>query len=111
MRTIIGTTLILCLGLMYYPYQYIEWAVAVGNSLIIMYWMFCYRKHEYLPVLGMVGTLVGLMLAFSTIEITSLSNTDVVKDMIGSVLAGVGLSITTTLTGVLLWMVEDWHHA
>lgn len=61
-------------------------------------------------MLGMVGTLIGLIMAFGVVDINILTDTEMVRQMVGSVISGIGVSITTTLTAVLLWLVEDWKH-
>ena len=106
MRTFIGTALLSALFLLWYPYDAVDWSVSLFNGLIVVYWMFFYKRYTYLPMLGMVGTLIGLIMAFGVVDVSLLTDTEMVRQMVGSVISGIGVSITTTLTAVLLWLVK-----
>jgi len=55
--------------------------------------------------IGMVGTVLGLMMAFASIEPDQIQDVDQVGPVVAGLLNGVGLALSTTLAGLL---VAQW---
>ena len=110
MRLFSATVLIIAMFVGWWWYDLIPFFIFIANALILCFWALAPSRYEYLTTLGMIGTLIGLSLAFSTIDLNALSNPEAVKDMIGQTIHGIGIAISTTLTGICLWMIEDWQH-
>ena len=110
MRIFVAILLTVALFTVFFFYSLISPFVVVANALIIWFWAVFYNRYQYLPVLGLIGTLVGLFYAFMSVDPTIVGDVELTKMMIGSTINGVAVSITTTLTGAILWLTEDWYH-
>lgn len=58
------------------------------------------------PLLGLLGTVVGFVIAFGSIDLVALASADQAAAAIGGVLAGMGIALYTTLVGILaaVWL-------
>jgi hypothetical protein len=109
MRIFIAALFIMGLSYAAY-YAGLDWTVVVGNTLIILFWALYHERYEYLPFLGMMGTVIGLALALLSVAGVPLNDAAMIGDALNNFLSGVGLSVTTTIVGGILWFVEDWSH-
>jgi hypothetical protein len=78
-------------------------AVHIGpRNPSLMKWM-----SDFMPLLGMVGTVIGFLLAFSgEVNPTNMMDPALFKEMVGRMLAGLGTALSTTLVGLLcfIWL-------
>jgi hypothetical protein len=56
---------------------------------------------ELLPLLGLIGTVVGFVIAFLGFDLGALASADQAATVVGAVLRGVGVALYTTLVGAL----------
>jgi len=63
-----------------------------------------------LVLLGLVGTVLGLKIAFDNASITATGDLDAAAEMFSTVMGGVGLALSTTLLGVVgnIWLTACW---
>jgi len=61
---------------------------------------------ELCPLLGLAGTVVGFIIAFASLDLAALTDASSAAATIGDVLAGVGIALYTTLTGLVaaVWL-------
>ncbi len=60
----------------------------------------------FLPLLGMVGTLIGFMVGFGEVNAANMMDPEAFKDLVGQMLSGLGTALSTTLVGVIcfIWL-------
>lgn len=56
---------------------------------------------DLLPLLGLIGTVVGFVIAFYGLDVTALGSADDAAQVVGGMLKGVGVALYTTLVGAL----------
>lgn len=70
-----------------------------------------FRASEAMALLGLVGTLVGFIIAFATADPTSLLSAADVGTGVVQMMKGMGVALYTTLTGAVLggWTSENYN--
>lgn len=67
------------------------------------------RFAEYagntVTMLGLIGTVVGFIIAFSNVDANAAQDTDAAMAMISTILQGMGVALYTTLAGGIGWLV------
>lgn len=69
------------------------------------------RASDTMALLGIVGTLIGFIIAFATSDPTSLLTDSEVGVGVATMIKGMGIALYTTLTGAVLggWTGENYH--
>lgn len=64
-----------------------------------------------LVILGMIGTVVGFVIALSAIDADSVSDVSQISGMVGSLLTGMSVALYTTLVGAVLslWLTVNYN--
>lgn len=66
-----------------------------------------------LTLLGLIGTVVGFIIAFNEIDVSAIGSADNASSVIGKLLKGVGVALYTTLVGALahIWLYALYKEA
>ncbi len=69
------------------------------------------RAGESMALLGLIGTIVGFIIAFATSDPAALLNATEVGSGVATMMKGMGVALYTTLTGAVLggWTGENYH--
>jgi hypothetical protein len=69
------------------------------------------RASDAMALLGIIGTVVGFIIAFATTDPSSLLNASDVSTGVAQIMKGMGIALYTTLTGAVLggWTGENFN--
>jgi hypothetical protein len=65
---------------------------------------------EFCPLLGMLGTVIGFILAFSDVSAEGMMDPEGFKVIVGQMLSGLGTALSTTLVGLVCYIWLEVSH-
>lgn len=92
----------------------LDWLIPYSLVVAVPYFSGLYRLVRKQPVdwdaelalvLGMCGTVVGLIFMVSNIDPQSVREIESAVQVVASVLYGLGIALQTTLVGIIVWLL------